>query len=219
MRHLTRPSGEKPRTTPRQMVDEIDSSSHVPGHEDPVERFGRELEDIGGVFIRCEEGEVPRQISSRLRDLGVNMLLAWGEGGLIATLIDYLRKDGFEVLEPDLPRGASSDRYARLAELGIADAGLTGAVAGIAETGTMVLPVGTKRSQLASLLPPVHFAILRAEDIYRTMEEWLAASGKEQMAGTACMNLISGPSRTADIEMTLTIGVHGPCEVVVYCLD
>jgi L-lactate dehydrogenase complex protein LldF len=218
-RHVAQPVVDKPRTTPRQAVEEIGSSSSIQGREDPVERFGRELEDLGGVFVRCEEGEVPRQISSRLKDLGVSRLLAWGEEGLIAKLVDHLRKEGFEVLEPDLPRRDSSDRYARLAELEIADAGLTGAVAGIAETGTMVLPVGTRRSQLASLLPPVHFAILRAEDIHRTMEEWLSANGKEQVADTACMNLISGPSRTADIEMTLTIGVHGPREVVVLCID
>jgi L-lactate dehydrogenase complex protein LldG len=65
----------------------------------------------------------------------------------------------------------------------------------------------------------VHFAILRVEDIYRTMDGWLAIVGAEQLAETACMNLISGPSRTADIEMTLTIGVHGPGEVVVFCVE
>jgi L-lactate dehydrogenase complex protein LldF len=218
-RPLARPSIDKPRMTPRQTTEEIKSSSDIPGHEDPAERFGRELEEIGGVFIRCEEGEVPQRISSRLKDLGVSKLLTWGEGGFIATLVQHLRNEGFEVLESDLPAGAPSGRYARLAELATADAGLTGAVAGIAETGTLVLSVGAARSQLASLLPPVHFALLRVKDIHRTMEEWLAANGKEQMAETACMNLISGPSRTADIEMTLTIGVHGPGNVIVLCVD
>jgi L-lactate dehydrogenase complex protein LldF len=218
-RHFKRPTGDKSRKKNRRTFEEGSSSSGSPGPEDLVERFGRELEDIGGVFIRCHAGEVPQRITSRLNKLGVDKLITWGEQGSITTLIRSLQDEGFEVLEPTLPIGNGPDRYARLAELGTADAGLTGAIAGVAETGTLVVPVGRKRSQLASLLVPVHFAILRAKDIYRTMDEWLAAVGEEQLAETACMNLISGPSRTADIEMTLTIGVHGPGEVVVLCIE
>jgi L-lactate dehydrogenase complex protein LldF len=212
-------SGDKPRATPRETSQKIDSSSHSAEPEDLVERFGRELENIGGVFIRCKAGEARQRISSQLTELGVDTLLTWGEQGSITTLIRYLQEEGFEVLEPTLPRGTGPDRYSRLAELGTAHAGLTGALAAVAETGTLVVPGGRKRSQLASLIVPVHFAILRAEDIYRTMDEWLTATGEEQLAETACMNLISGPSRTADIEMTLTIGVHGPGEVFVFCID
>jgi len=218
-RHYEHHLGDRPRATPRRTSQKIDLSSHGPGPEDLAERFGRELEDIGGVFIRCHAGEVPQRIASRLNKLGVDKLITWGEQGSITTLIRSLQDERFEVLDPTLPIGTGPDRYARLAELGTADAGLTGAIAGVAETGTLVVPVGRKRSQLASLLVPVHFAILRAKDIYRTMDEWLAAVGEEQLAETACMNLISGPSRTADIEMTLTIGVHGPGMVIVYCID
>ncbi|HEY44296.1 MAG TPA: iron-sulfur cluster-binding protein, partial [Anaerolineae bacterium] len=138
MRPRARPSIDKPRETPRRMSNEINSNVYIPEHEDLVERFGRELEDIGGVFIRCEEGEVPQWIASRLKDLGVSKLLAWGEQGMIAILIQHLRNEGFEILEPELPGGTDPDRFARLAELGNADAGLTGAVAGLAETGTLV---------------------------------------------------------------------------------
>jgi L-lactate utilization protein LutB len=218
-RHAEHPSGDRHRATPRQASLKIDSDSYSPEPEDLVDRFGRELEDIGGVFMRCKAEEVRQRISSHLNELGVDKLITWGEQGSIRTLIRYLQEEGFEVLEPTLPKGIGPDRFARLAELGTADAGLTGAVAGVAETGTLVVPGGRKRSQLASLLVPVHFAILRAEDIYRTMDEWLTAVGEEQLTETACINLISGPSRTADIEMTLTIGVHGPGEVVVLCID
>jgi L-lactate utilization protein LutB len=218
-RHHAHPSRDKLRATHRRTAQKIDSISHSAEPEDLVERFGRELEDIGGIFIRCKAEEVRQRISSRLHELGVDKLITWGEQGSIMTLIRYLQEEGFKMLEPSLPRTTSLERYARLAELGTADAGLTGTVAGVAETGTLVVPGGRKRSQLASLLVPVHFAILRAEDIYRTMDEWLEAVGEEQLAETACMNLISGPSRTADIEMTLTIGVHGPGEVVVFCID
>jgi len=218
-RHVESPSGDRPRATPRRTSQEIDSNLRSAESEDLVERFGRELEDIGGVFIRCKAAEVQQRIASRLNELGVDKLITWDERGSIRALVQILQEEGFEVIDPTLPRGTGPDRYERLAELGAADAGLTGTVAGIAETGTLVVPGGGKRSQLASLLVPVYFAILRTEDIYRTMDEWLKTGGKEQLAETACMNLISGPSRTADIEMTLTIGVHGPGEVVVFCVD
>ncbi len=211
-------SGGKPRATITRS-QKLESSSHRAEPEDPVERFAQELEDIGGVFIRCKAGEVRQRITSRLNELGVEKLITWDEQESITTLLRYLQEDGFEMLEPDLPRGTGPDRDARLAELGTTHVGLTGAVAGVAETGTLVVPGGRKRSQLASLLVPIHFAILHAGDIYRTMDEWLTVVGEDQLAETACMNLISGPSRTADIEMTLTIGVHGPGEVIVFCID
>ncbi|UCF61128.1 MAG: iron-sulfur cluster-binding protein [Anaerolineaceae bacterium] len=218
-RQVELPLGDKPRANPRRPSENNGSNAHLEENDDLVERFGRELEDIGGVFIRCEEGEVGQRIASRMNELRIDKLITWNEQVGLTTLVQYLHEEGFEVLEPTLPRGGGPDRYVRLAELGTADAGLTGAVAGIAETGTLVVPGGRKRSQLASLLVSVHFAILRAGDIYRTMEEWLSAVGEGQLAETACINLISGPSRTADIEMTLTIGVHGPGEVVVFCVD
>jgi L-lactate dehydrogenase complex protein LldG len=93
---------------------------------------------------------------------------------------------------------------------------LTGALAGVAETGTLVLPSGAGRPQTASLLPEVHIAILKAEDIYETLQEVLELREVHQ---ASVVDLISGPSRTADIEMTLTIGVHGPREVHVFCVE
>jgi L-lactate dehydrogenase complex protein LldG len=63
-------------------------------------------------------------------------------------------------------------------------------------------------------VPPVHIAILRASRIYATLADVLAMlqSGKEL---SPAITFITGPSRTADIELTLTIGVHGPQELYV----
>jgi L-lactate utilization protein LutC len=94
------------------------------------------------------------------------------------------------------------------------DVGVTNAQAGIAETGTLVLDSSVERNRLVSLVPPVHVAILDALRIYATLGETLAAlqSGGEL---SPAITLITGPSRTADIELTLTIGVHGPQELYV----
>ena len=72
------------------------------------------------------------------------------------------------------------------------------------------------------MLPEIHLAILRSEDILPNLESLLAGSdaGKLQAVLDApSVALVSGPSRTADIEMTLTIGVHGPRQVHVFCVD
>ena len=108
-------------------------------------------------------------------------------------------------------------------ELGIApnasdifgfDVGITTAQAAIAETGTLVLDSARERNRLVSLVPPVHIAIVDAATIYATLGETLSIlqSGKELSPAITC---ITGPSRTGDIELTLTIGVHGPQELYV----
>jgi L-lactate dehydrogenase complex protein LldG len=95
-----------------------------------------------------------------------------------------------------------------------ADAGITEAVAGIAETGTLVLAPSPEEPRLTSLLPPIHVAVVRADAIVATLGQALAGGG---WAGGMPTNLllISGPSKTADIEQTLAYGVHGPKELVV----
>jgi L-lactate dehydrogenase complex protein LldG len=97
--------------------------------------------------------------------------------------------------------------------------GLTGAVAGLADAGTLVLPAGPGRSQLASLLPPIHLAVLHESEIYDSLESWLLNDGPRWLSTQSAVVLITGPSRTADIEMTLTVGVHGPGRVVVFLVE
>jgi len=187
--------------------------------EDVVDRFCRELEDIGGTIVRCEEGVAPDKVAAYLREFGINTLIAWGEQlPTLNVIVHRLQDEGFEILDPCLPRGSGPERDRRMVDLGRADAGLTGAIAGVAETGTVVIPAGRNQSQLASLIPPVHLILLPAGVIHQTMTDWLGEGGEEAIAGASSLNLISGPSRTADIEMTLTIGVHGPGQVIVFCL-
>ena len=97
------------------------------------------------------------------------------------------------------------------------DVGITTAQAAIAETGTLVLDSADECHRLVSLVPPVHIAIVDASRIVRTLGEALnlLRDGKEI---SPAVTFITGPSRTADIELTLTIGVHGPQElyVIVY---
>lgn len=98
------------------------------------------------------------------------------------------------------------------------DIGISGAQAGIAETGTLLLDSSRERHRLVSLVPPVHIAILDASQIVATLGEALSTLRQEEQV-SPIVTLVTGPSRTADIELTLAIGVHGPQELYVIVND
>jgi L-lactate dehydrogenase complex protein LldG len=92
------------------------------------------------------------------------------------------------------------------------EAGITSTTGAIAETGT------EKEPRLMSLVPPIHIAVLEADKIYNTFCEAIQALNWPGEMPTNVL-LISGPSKTADIELVLAFGVHGPKEVIVLILD
>ncbi len=108
----------------------------------------------------------------------------------------------------------------RLAESGL---GITGADYAIAETGSVIVLPRRGLSRLVSLLPPVHVAIVRAQDVIDTLDDLFVLRRLEYHSDGGDMgsylNFISGPSRTADIEQTIVVGVHGPREVHLVLLD
>jgi L-lactate dehydrogenase complex protein LldG len=93
-----------------------------------------------------------------------------------------------------------------------ADVGLTGADMALAETGSVILGMNAGQSRLVSLLPPVHIAMLSASKIVPDINTW-AANRTGDMPSQ--LVIISGPSKTADIEKKLVIGVHGPKRFIV----
>ena len=93
-------------------------------------------------------------------------------------------------------------------------ASLTGARAAIAETGTLVLWPDADEPRLMSLVPPVHIVLLDAGKIYNTFLEAMQVENWRDGLPTNAL-LISGPSKTADIQVTLAYGAHGPKELVV----
>ena len=102
-----------------------------------------------------------------------------------------------------------------------ADIGITGVDYAIAETGTIVLHPRSGLSRLVSLAPPTHIAVLRPSEILDSLDELFAMERNDHMSGNLAgsMNLISGPSKTADIEGTTVTGIHGPLEVHLIILE
>lgn len=93
-----------------------------------------------------------------------------------------------------------------------ADVGLSGVDGALAETGTIIVSSGPGRSRLATLLPPLHIALVPLSVLVTDIFTWVTARDKTLPSN---IMLISGPSKTADIEQTLAIGVHGPKRLVV----
>lgn len=88
--------------------------------------------------------------------------------------------------------------------------GITGCFCAIAETGTLVFVSGTNTPSATFLLPDTHVAIVRADQIVPGMEEAFAKVREELGQLPRAVNLVSGPSRTGDIEQTIVLGAHGP---------
>ncbi len=101
------------------------------------------------------------------------------------------------------------------AEAFIADIGITGVDYAVAETGTVVLHPRSGLSRLVSLAPPTHIAVLKQGEVLDSLDELFAIERNDFLTGNLAgsMNLISGPSKTADIEGTTVTGIHGPLEV------
>ncbi len=95
--------------------------------------------------------------------------------------------------------------------------GITGADFAVAETGSVVVIPRPGLSRLVSVVPPVHLALVRPQDLVDTLDDvFLLRRLQYHKSGGdmgSYLNFITGPSRTADIEQTLVVGVHGPKEV------
>jgi L-lactate dehydrogenase complex protein LldG len=93
-----------------------------------------------------------------------------------------------------------------------ADIGVTTAEYGMCDTGALVVLASSRESRLASLLPTIHVTVLPAERILTGLDELFTVM-PDPGAVSSSMVLIGGPSKTADIEQILTLGVHGPREI------
>ena len=177
---------------------------------DLVTSFSMELEALTGhVHLPANRSAAADLVQQLALEYAVDSVLSWNPEELpLPGIWDQLTQAGIKMLDSYVP-GSGQDRTGVLATLAGAQMGLTGAQAGLADTGSLVLVNGPGRSRLASLLPPVHVALLAVGDLYPTMAHFLAGRPGLVQEGSNVV-VVTGPSRTADIELTLTIGVHGP---------
>ena len=164
------------------------------------------LEHISGLAVSSKARSVVRSDEEVFQTVPVD--------GHLADL-------GVEVTVAAQEAGRSRDELRR--EIARADMGITGADHAIAETGSVVLVPRRGLGRLVSLAPPIHVALVRPGDVVESLEDFLTlrrlAYHRGGPAPGSYVNIITGPSRTADIEQTLVIGVHGPKEAHMVILE
>ncbi len=176
-------------------------AQHAPGPRpradwDLVARFReRVLNLASSVDQVASVNEVPRAVAHYLRENKLPLqAVCWPE----FTQLDWTAQGMIVTAQP----AKESDLV-----------GITGALCAIAETGTLVLLSGKNTPPATSLLPETHVAVVRISRIVKNMEEaWGLLRGEYPVMPRA-VNFVSGPSRTADIEQTVTLGAHGPYRV------
>lgn len=174
---------------------------------DLLARFHERLAAVAGRCVRPDrERDVATTIEHELRRANAQTI-AFGGGEVMDALRQQLAARGFSTIAADAPTD----------EVAAADAGITEAQWGVAETGTIALDDRAMRARRASLLPRLHIAVLDSQRMLATLDDLFVMAKGGGLVPHA-LTLITGPSRTADIELQLVIGVHGPGELcVVLC--
>jgi hypothetical protein len=181
-----------------------------------VERYVEAARQAGvevGVFPGVE---LAPRLTELLRELRADLAACPAEGwarSLWETVARCLAEMGLRVTRP--ARAASGFSWDRQA-LAAAPLGITPCDAYVAETGSLFFPGGAGAGSLASLLPPVHLALSAPGRCYPDLATVLQDLPRPLPSRA---HLVTGPSRTGDIEATLSTGVHGPRRVLHWIVD
>lgn len=200
-----------------------------------ISHLQEQLTAVGGV-VRCVRtiAEATAYVRELALEKNAHMVVRWSSELFRELEVDAaLQEHGVEVqvvtpsgeVSPQASSEAGLDqaRQAMREALARADIGLSAVDCAIAETGTLALSAAPGQMRGVSLLPPVHVAIVRSNQIVESLADYLlllrSTSSDLQAHLTSCISFITGPSRTGDIELTLTVGVHGPGELHLIVLD
>ena len=181
-------------------------------HWEPGERIGRLRRGMTAVkteFIEAGPGDWPRALVDFVLKENLPNLLYGPNTDEGRALAAAWPEHGPRLAPYDAPvETFKAELFADMA------AGFTTTLGGIAETGGLLLAPGPREPRLLSLVPPVHLALLRADRIFDTLHQAFRELGWIRGLPANAL-VISGPSKTADIEQTLAYGVHGPKRLIV----
>ncbi|MCM0613063.1 lactate utilization protein [Marinobacter sediminum] len=179
-----------------------------------VDLFEKTIESVHGEVHRCTEDNWIDRLSELLTTRGARNLLVPKEHEIGLKLRSEVERD-------DLPSLLIYDEPIESWQTALfndVDASITSTRGGIAETGSLILWPTADEPRLMSLVPPIHVAVLFAREIYTTFHEAMLDQNWGAGMPTNAL-LVSGPSKTADIEQTLAYGVHGPKELIVLIIE
>lgn len=174
-----------------------------------LDRFQKMIESVHGEVHRVSEDDWLDTLADILQSRSARNLLVPLKHAIGRTIRDADRPDLPELLGYD-----TAIEHWQPKLFNDVDAAITSTRGAIAETGSLILWPNADEPRLMSLVPPIHIAVLEADQIFATFHEAIALQRWASGMPTNAL-LISGPSKTADIEQTLAYGVHGPKELIV----
>ena len=170
-----------------------------------IERFLNEVKKLSGVSQRLVPDRIGDALNALVSEQNIQKATVWNTSHLKQLgIADSLRSLGVELVSPN----------ANKHEMALCDLGITEADYLLPETGTLVLRSSAEKSRAVSLLPRIHLAIVRPEMLRADMHQVFAEAKEHHY-----LVFITGPSRTADIELTVTLGVHGPKNLYVWMVE
>ncbi|MBN2369310.1 MAG: LUD domain-containing protein [Vicinamibacteria bacterium] len=174
-------------------------------HAAEMDRLLTEIDALCGVAERLDAYAIGGALKRLVAEQGVRRASLWPTPRLQALRIeDRLRQHGVEIVSPRADKN----------DLAGCDLGVTEVDFALPETGTLCLLSSPDKPRAVSLLPRIHLAILDGGALRADLHQVFAEAKNH-----SCLILISGPSRTADIELTVTLGVHGPSALHVWALS
>jgi L-lactate dehydrogenase complex protein LldG len=191
------------------------SDAQRPGaSEGLLGEFVERAEEAGAQVRRVSSpAAVREEVVELVRELGASRVVRANTALLDGLDLDSaLARVGVTSEVADLRRDDSSAELLRAASAA-ADLGISVADAAIAETGTLVFRHRPGQGRALSLLPPVHLALLHERDLVADLAVFFERLACEDRALESALTFVTGPSRTADIEMVITQGVHGPAKL------
>ncbi|MEM7008797.1 MAG: lactate utilization protein [Thermodesulfobacteriota bacterium] len=199
----------------------------IPEHKDLISKAQKVNE-----LILDSKDQLASEFISELEKVNTNLLSAGKESEIFPAILKFAKDRGiksFSIWESQYLKEMNLKKQLKDEGLKLitaknknniarCDIGITEADYAIADTGTLVLIANKNQPRSVSLIPPIHLAIVRPENLVRNIQDLfviLKSKLQEDEDLTSNMTFITGPSRTADIELNLTLGVHGPKELYV----
>jgi L-lactate dehydrogenase complex protein LldG len=188
---------------------EVTKKTYGWSKEEMISKLSQNLQSAKAETYVLSDAELIDWLNAELPKRGINNLLM---GASIAKQISKDINDEIEVLKYDDPYESWSEKL-----FNETDASITTTIGAIAESGSIVLHPTPEEPRLMSLVPDIHIALVYEDTIYETFNQIITNQYWAKNMPTNAL-LISGPSKTADIEQVLAYGVHGPKELIVLIL-
>lgn len=191
--------------TPLSLRPAIFESRQPESVDSEITRFLSEIKKLSGIGQKLSSAEIESALKKLVAEQNIHKAAVWNTALLNQLQIaDCLRALDVELVSPN------ADKY-KIAEC---ELGITEADFILPETGTLVLRSSAEKPRAVSLLPRVHLAIVTQSALRADMHQVFAEAKNHHY-----LVFITGPSRTADIELTVTLGVHGPKNLYVWMME